>query len=237
MTNFQSRNIIVGAASTYISNETSLSSTWPAATVPAGTSGHSVTDALDVSTDWRTTGYTMGGVEFAYTPTYGEVTVDQLLDAAKLFKSKMTATVKTTLEEATLENLLVSWAQDPTGGNGQPQTLYNGPTTSPYTPVTGFDGASLAEGEAQAGIAAGALGIEPVERQMVFVGPAPRVTTHTQANAKLERVYHLRRVISVTASTHSLKRDNATEFPVEFRLLPGNVSGAEYGTIRNRVLS
>jgi hypothetical protein len=246
----QTRNIITGAAEVYMSNESSLSVSWNTSTgakVPTGTSGQSLRTDLDASTSWTNVGFTNTGVEFTYTPTYGEVTVDQLLDAALLFKTKMTAMVKTSLSEATLENLMVSWAQDPFGGEGVAPTYFGNGTTvngQAQNATTGFPtgyddngvptGAlPLTTGEEQLGIAAGALGIEALERQMVFVGSSPR----TSANKKRERVYHLRRVLSVSASAHSLKRDANTEFPVEFRLLPAEVSGAEYGTIRDRVIT
>lgn len=248
----QTRNIITGAAEVFMSNETSLSATWQTntgAVVPGGTSGQSMRTDLSASSTWRNIGYTTAGVEFSYTPTYGEITVDQLLDAARLFKTKMTAMVKTTLAEATLENLMVSWAQDPFGGDGQPVTYFgNGTNISgvAQTAATGFpaaynadgsvnnsSGVTLNTGDEQLGINAGSLGIEALERQMVFVGSSPR----TSLNKKRERVYHLRRVLNVTASAHGLKRDAGTEFPVDFRLLPSQVSGAEYGTIRDRVIT
>lgn len=229
------RNIIVGAAAVFFSVDDSLSTGWPSSVVlPATVSGTPYADTLNSDGDWRNAGYTTNGVEFSYTPNYGEVEVDQLLDAAKLFKQKMTASAKTELAEATLENLLVAWAQGAS-------SLRQSTNSSSMTDITGrtvdgtkdFEGVTVPANEAVLGAEAGALGVEPVERQLVFVGGSPR----TAGNKKRERIYHLRRVLQVEATSHSLKRDSATTFPVMFRLLPAEVSGAEYGTIRDRVIT
>lgn len=236
-----SRNIIVGAAALYISALDSLdedfyvsaNSDVPAPAVPALSSGVSAVSALDASSDWRFSGYTQEGVELSYEPDYGEVEVDQLLDAAKMFKQKMTMSVKTTLVEATLENLMVAWAQSPTAAEGQPSS-YKAKGVAGLNDNTGFDGVTLNTGDEHLGMAAGALGIEPVERSLVFVGLAPRSKVDGK---KRERIYHARRSLQVEASTHGLKRAEATVFPVSFRLLPSSVSGAEYGSIRDRVIT
>ena len=230
-----SRNILVGAATMFLSYDDSLSTGWTSITLPATVDGVPYADTLNPHADWRNVGYTSNGVEYMYTPSYGEVEVDQLLDAAKLFKQKMTASVKTEMAEATLENLLVVWAQ------GSSSLRHTGGSTTAVD-VTGrtvdatkdFDGVAVPADEQVLGMEAGALGIEPVERQMVFVGVAPRTES---SNKKRERIYHLRRVLSVEASTHGLKRNDSTRFPVNFRLLPAEISGAEYGTIRDRVIT
>jgi hypothetical protein len=81
---------------------------------------------------------------------------------------------------------------------------------------------------------AGALGSEPVERALVFIGNAPRAAS---SGKKRERVYHARRVLNVEASSHSYRRNEATVFPVSFRLLPDPAfSGAEYGIIVDRII-
>lgn len=240
-----SRNIIVGAASTFLSAADSLSANWDSVVLPARVAGTPFTrtlEANDIDTNpsglWRGTGYTSGGIEVSYNPDYGEVDVDQLLDAAKMFKQKMTAEVKTTFAEATLENLAVVWAQGSS-------SVRKSTASTTATDVTGatvdatkdFDGVAVPVDETVLGIEAGALGIEPVERQMVFVGPSPRVAPGgVNANKKRERIYHVRRVLSVQASTQSAKKTEATTFPVTFRLLPSEISGAEYGTIRDRLI-
>lgn len=205
---YQVRNIIIGAAALYISVKDSTDAAWnggPA--LPASpSSGTSFTAALDGSADFRHTGFTTEGLEVSYEPDYGDVEVDQLLDSAKLFKQSMRVMVNTTLAEAALENLLVAWGQ-------QSATLTSTTSTT------------------ELGIAAGALGDEPVERALVAVGPGPK----TAAGAKRERVYHARRVLSVESSAHSVRRNEATVFPVSFRLLPDPAfAGSEYGVIRDR---
>jgi hypothetical protein len=229
-----SRNIIVGAAALYISVKDSLDSSFyqsstsdvPAPAVPSLTSGQSARVAFDAATTvWRFAGFTQEGVEIAYEPDYGEVEVDQLLDAAKMYKQKMTVSVKTTLVEGTLENLMVAWAQSPNATEGLPVSYYDDAGAS-------FDGITLNADDEHLGISAGALGVEPVERSLAFVGLAP-----AKAGKKRERIYHARRALQVESSTHGLKRAEATVFPVSFRLLPASVSGAEYGSIRDRVIT
>jgi hypothetical protein len=202
---YQVKNIIIGAAAVYLSAEDSTE--WTSAPVLPTVSGTgSMTPALDSDADWKHTGFTSEGVEVSYEPDYGEVEVDQLLDSAKLFKQSMKVTVNTTFSEATLENLLIVW--------GQQNTTLASTTT-----------------EKTLGIAAGALGDEPTERSVAFVGPAPRAA----AGTKRERVYHVRRALSIESSSHSLKRNEATVFPVSFRLLPDpSFSGQEYGVIKDR---
>jgi hypothetical protein len=207
---YQVRNIIIGAAALYISTKDSTDPAWNGGPVlPAASAGQSFTTALDASTEFRHTGFTSEGLEVSYEPDYGEVQVDQLLDAAKLFKQAMKVVVNTTMTEATLENLLVVWGQ-------QTATLTSTTSTS------------------ELGISAGALGDEPTERALVAVGPGPK----TAAGVKRERIYQARRVLSIETTAHSAKRTEATVFPVSFRLLPDpNYVGAQYGIIRDRNLS
>jgi hypothetical protein len=131
----------------------------------------------------------------------------------------MTVSINTTLAEATLENLLVVFAQK---GSTKKK---DASVSSEY-----FGGGTGAE---SLGIEAGALGQEPVERSLVFIGNAPRTAT----GKKRERMYHIRRALNVEASSHSYRRNEATVFPVSFRLLPdSSFSGAEYGTIVDRLI-
>ncbi|AXH67253.1 major tail protein [Streptomyces phage Wofford] len=202
---YKVKNIIIGAAAVYLSAEDSTEWT-NAPSLPTVSGTNSIVPGLDGSDDWRHTGFTSEGVEVSYEPDYGEVEVDQLLDSAKLFKQSMRVMVNTTFSEATLENLLVVWGQQ----------------NNTYT--TGATEETLA-------IAAGSLGDEPTERSVAFVGPAPRA----DAGTKRERIYHVRRALSIEASSHSLRRNEATVFPVSFRLLPDpSFSGQEYGVIRDR---
>jgi hypothetical protein len=154
---------------------------------------------------YRNVGYTNNGLQITYNPSYGSVTVDQLLDTAKLFKESMEVMIATEMAEGTLENILVVF------GQGR-STLTN-------------SGSTL-------GIEAGALGVAPTERQLIAVGQAP-----TTSSPNSERVYYARRVLSVQQSQFSLARNNASTFPVTFRLLPSGDSayaGQEYGKIIDR---
>jgi hypothetical protein len=167
-------------------------------------------NALDVNlaggTDaaaYRNVGYTNNGLQITYNPSYGSVTVDQLLDTAKLFKESMEVMIATEMAEGTLENVLVVF--------GQGRSTLSGSTL---------------------GIEAGALGVAPTERQLIAIGEAP-----TTSSTNSERVYYARRVLSVQQSQFSLARNNASTFPVTFRLLPSGDSayaGQEYGKIIDR---
>lgn len=213
------KNIIVGAAAFYVSVLDSSNSSFYGATngevavaLPTLTANTPSAAALNgASATWRHVGFTTDGVEFSYEPDFGEVETDQLLDAAKMFKQGMTASVNTTLAEATLDNLVLAWGQ----------------ASSTLAPAPAPD----ATGGFELGVAAGALLDEPVERSLVFVGPAPRSAT----NKKRERIYHVRRALNVEASAHSLSKTDATTIPVSLRLLPDPYySGKEYGIIRDR---
>lgn len=230
----RNQNIIVGAAVLFTSVASSLDTGWNSVALPSAVSGTPFATTLQSGNAFRNVGYTSEGVEVTYSPDYGEVEVDQLLDTAKMFKQKMTVTVKTSLTEATLENLVLVWAQS-TASYRYPGASNTAPdATGQLRDATKeFDNTtSVPADEAVLGLEAGALGIEPVERQIAFVGGSPR----TAGNVKRERVYHLRRALSVEASTHGLKRNEATVLPVSFRVLPSEVSGAEYGTVRDRVI-
>lgn len=155
---------------------------------------------------YRNVGFTNNGLQITYNPSYGSVTVDQLLDTAKLFKETMEVMIATEMAEGTLENVLA---------------------------VFGQSAATLTESGKKLGLAAGALGEAPVERQLVAIGQAPT----TAASSKTERVYYARRTLSVQQSQFSLARNAASTFPVTFRLLPSGAAvdaGAEYGTIVDR---
>jgi len=164
------------------------------------------TSSATTGAAYRNLGFTNNGLQITYNPSYGSVTVDQLLDTAKLFKETMEVMIATEMAEGTLENVLA---------------------------VFGQSQATLTESGKKLGLAAGALGEAPVERQLVAIGQAPT----TAASSKTERVYYARRVLSVQQSQFSLARNAASTFPVTFRLLPSGAAGdagAEYGTIVDR---
>lgn len=195
------KNIIVGAASLFISVAAD-------ATLPAAVAGTSFRTTMGGDADWRDVGYTQDGLEVATDPSFGEVEVDQLLDAAKIFKDGMGLSVSTTLAEATLENLLVAWGQ----GSDTLGTETGGVRT--------FE------------IDGGALGDAPLERQLVAVGNGPELV---DSNNYRERTYHIYRVLSVEGSSHTLARADATVLPVTFRALPND--DGKYGIIRDRVVA
>ena len=163
---------------------------------------------------YRNVGYTNNGLQISYQPTYDSVTVDQLLDTAKLFKSAMQVQISTEMAEGTLENILAVFGQ-------------KGSTLTRTSTIDTL------------GLEAGALGAAPTVRQLIAVGQAPTVDESGTGIAS-ERVYYARRVLSVEQSQFSLARTAATTFPVTFRLLPSGDAahaGSEYGKIIDRVLA
>lgn len=141
-----SKKVIVGAAAFFVADATA------GAVLPSilGTDTTSrAEDLLDGAAAWKNVGFTDGGVEVSYEPTYGDVTVDQLLDSAVIFKSGMKVMVNTTFSEATLENLVIVWGQA-------------SDTLDDVNRVLTIEGGSLGEA--------------PNERALAFVGPAPRQT-------------------------------------------------------------
>lgn len=212
---YQTRQILIGAAALFVSTLDSTSGAYVSTAFNPFTgvsTSESVLDATnaalsgDNAANWRHTGFTSEGMELSYEPDFGDVEVDQLLDSAKIYKQSQRVMLNTSFAEASLENLLVVWAQQST-------TL-----TSNATSIS-------------LGIAAGSLGDEPTERNLLAVGLAPR----TPSGTARERVYWARRVISVESSSQSLSRNDPTVFPVSFRLLPDpTFVGSEYGVVVDR---
>ena len=225
------KNILVGASplflstvdindSDYIANaEPGVAITAGATTVgvPAFSAGASYATTLNSVNQtaglfgYRNVGFTNNGLQITYNPTFDSVTVDQLLDTAKLFKSAMEVMIATEMSEGTLENIAAVF------GQGASTLSTTGAGTSKKDIL---------------GLEAGSLGAAPTERQLIAVGLAP-----TASSTLSERVYYARRVLSVQQSQFSLARTTPTTFPVTFRLLPdANYSGSEYGKIIDRVL-
>ena len=150
----------------------------------------------------KNVGYTTDGLELTITPDIGEVQVDQVLDSARLYKQGMTASVKTSVAEATLENLVYALA---------------------------YDEADLETGVANVGdrltLNAGGLGDCPTERGFVAIGVASG-----DCGALEERVYIGYRGLSTEAVTVSAKRDTPSQFDINLRLLPHTFSHADEGT-------
>lgn len=214
------KNILVGASPLFLSNIDVTSGDYiankEAGVSPAFASGVSYTTTLNAITSgamyYRNVGFTNNGLSITYNPTYDSVTVDQLLDTAKLFKSAMEVMIATEMSEGTLENVLTVF--------GQPSSTLDSALTNSLSSTQTL------------GLEAGALGAAPTERQLIAVGEAP-----TQVGADTERVYYARRVLSVQQSQFNLARTTATTFPVTFRLLPDSAyAGSEYGKIIDRVL-
>jgi hypothetical protein len=186
--------------------------------VPAFATGVSYTATLNAVDQeegkfgYRNVGFTNNGLQITYNPTYDDVTVDQLLDTAKLFKSSMQVMIMTEMAEGTLENVVAVFGQS-------------------ASTLSDNDEAGAANVKTL-GLAGGALGDSPTERQLIAVGQAP-----TADAASTERIYYARRVLSVEQSQFSLARTTPTTFPVTFRLLPdADEAGSEYGKIIDRVL-
>jgi hypothetical protein len=207
------RNIIVGAAQVFVSANVGTTGD-PVATLPTLVNSTSAATTVAQSASWRDVGYTTNGLELSYEPDFGEIAVDQLLDAARLFKQGQKVMLKTEFAEATLENLFVVMNQ--TSG-------YN-------TDNAKKESGTLINGVANAvEIQGGTLGDYPVERSLIAVGPGPRPTSGNN-----ERVYYAARAMSMDASAHGLKRDSGTFFPVSFRLLPVASTSNAYGKIIDR---
>ena len=225
------RNILVGASPLFLSTidvndadyienaEAGVAVTAAANTVgvPAFASGVSYANSLNAVNQtagkfgYRNVGFTNNGLQITYNPTFDSVTVDQLLDTAKLFKSAMEVMIATEMSEGTLENIA---------------TVFGQPASTLSTAGAGVTKVDTL------GLEAGALGAAPTERQLIAVGQAP-----TASSTSSERVYYARRVLSVQQSQFSLARTTPTTFPVTFRLLPdASYAGSEYGKIIDRVL-
>jgi hypothetical protein len=271
---YNTRNIIVGAARLFLSggngiNRPDLSSS---AVLPFGymnqgtntsTSTASTTSAIQslvgtASTFWRDLGYTNNGLEVSYEPTYSDVMVDQLLDAARLFRQQVKVVLKTEMTEGTLENLHFALGQQDSylaykqDGTSQAVQTFSVTDTGSKS-VLSLNGSSL--------------GDSAIDRTIVAVGNAPgfmgatynpaiqtsaasgtgytsgSVGTGTTLDAsgrqKKERVYIARKIVQVETVAHALKRDAVTVFPVNFRCLPDadrdDADGSEYGFIIDRV--
>lgn len=207
------QNILVGAAAIFIGpSGAGRPTVLTRASFLADTGGADgstfgpTADGTDV-TDWRNVGFTQDGLEISTDPSYGEVEVDQLLDAALIFKDGMGLSISTTMAEATLENLLVAW--------GQEEDILEEGTGA--TATRSID------------ILGGALGEAPLERGLIAIGNAPR--TAGSAGAYGERLYHAYRVLSVESASVSVARADASTIPITFRAMPDD--SGKYGIVRD----
>ena len=199
-----STNIIVGAAALFVADAT-LNTTTNA--IPSFVGTESFKSTLSADPDYTNVGYTSNGIELQFTPDFGEVSVDQVLDVAKLFKQGMQVTLATAFAEATLENLLLA-------------------TAGKDADLTGTKASSAGR---TLQLSAGNIGECPVERGIVAVGPG----TGDCDNDSVERVYVGYRALSIESVTVSAKREEASMFEVSFRMLPDD-STATYGKIVDR---
>ena len=201
-----STNIIVGAAALFVAD-----TTLDAASLTAFESAKSFKDTLTNDADYTNVGYTMNGLELQFQPDFGEVQVDQILDVAKLYKQGMQVSLATSFAEATLENLLLALAYKDSKLSGNKAT----------------------SGGRVLDLSAGDIGECPVERGLVAVGPG---TGDCVDSTTVERVYTAYRALSIENVTVSAKRNEASMFAVNFRLLPEDVSGS-YGKIVDRTFT
>jgi hypothetical protein len=208
-----SANIIVGAAALFtFDGELTDADISPLFNASSNETA-SLKDALETSSDFDNVGYTSNGLEITFQPDFGEVQVDQVLDAAKLYKQGMTVNLNTSFAEATLENLLVAIA----GSSDDLTAAGVGNTMAAQKTLN---------------MASGNLGECPLERGLVAVGPG---TGDCEVGSSIERVYIAYRALSIENVTVSAKRNEPTMFDVSFRLLP-NSSGS-YGKIIDRVVA
>lgn len=189
------KNIIVGAARVFMSygqgnNRPDLSNTgifpWNVTATSGSQSGTLVAAAASQSTPqfllgtssayWRDLGFTSTGVEVSYEPGYTDVTVDQLLDAARLFQQSLKITIKSELDEATFENMNIVWGQPEYVVNQGPQ--YNVNASAIVNNLSSISsvatsGGQTASAAVQLNMFAGAVGNTPQERTLVLAGVAP----------------------------------------------------------------
>ena len=175
------------------------------ATVKTGVSNITMTNSdFESLTD---VGATQGGLEISWEPDMVDIEIDQYGDAAKLIQTRVKVMVKTTLAEATLSNLALAWNYDSVGTDDI---------------VAANDGASTTT------FLFGTQSVVPYEKALVITGKAPGTTAGTTK----ERKFYTKRAISMAATQLNMKRDEASTFAVEFRILPTVAdTGYEYGKI------
>jgi hypothetical protein len=223
-----SKNIIVGAGVLYIGADSTEKTITDIPKSPAtyadNTAGTYQNPSNVNDTAFDHVGFTSEGVDFSFEPDYGEVQVDQLLDVAKIYKQGQKVMVKTTLTEATLENFLVVLG----GKSTDLRATSTHASSKGKTQILDLNG--------------GALGYAPVERSILIVGPGPEslLTTSPNGGTVVERIYLGSRALSMETVSVGIKRNEATVFPVTFRLLPSNSStavdgNAIYGKVIDRI--
>jgi len=180
------------------------------AVIKTGASNTTMTNAdFDSLTD---VGATNGGVEISWEPDMVDIEIDQYGDAAKVIQSKVKVMVKTTLAEATLNNLATAWSYDNATGGADI--------------ISNNDGANTKT------LLFGTQSVYPFEYALQVTGNAPGST----ASVTKTRKFNTKRAVSFTSSMLSMKRAEATMFEVSFRILPVTAdAGYEYGKIIDQV--
>lgn len=180
------------------------------ATVKTGVSNTAMTNAdFDSLTD---VGATNGGVEISWEPDMVDIEIDQYGDAAKVIQSKVKVMVKTTLAEATLNNLATAWSYDNVTGGADVKSNNDGANTKT--------------------LLFGTQSVYPFEYALQITGNAPGST----ASVTKTRKFNTKRAVSFTSSMLSMKRAEASMFEVSFRILPVTEdTGYEYGKIIDQV--
>jgi hypothetical protein len=219
-----SAQIIVGAAQLYVKKAGAVD---PAVdgSIPDFVADTDYNTTVAADTTWRSVGYTSNGLEMSFEPDFGEVKVDQLLDVAKMYKQGMKVSLKTSFAEATLENLLLAIAAT----NDLADQMEG---TAPGAAV----GSSLE-------LIAGELGEYPVERGLIAIGASvdPGMVKDADGDVidadatNAQRVYIAYRALSIESVNVSAKRDEATMFEVNFRMLPNDLGA--YGKIIDRTFT
>ena len=183
------------------------------ATVAIGEAGVAFASLVDV-------GATIDGVELSWEPDMVDIEVDQFGDAAKVIQSRVKVMMKTTLAEATLQNLAHAWNYS--------STIAATDTTAADI-VTDLD--TITGATASQTFKFGIENVYPYEKVIEVVGNAPGTT----AAATKTRTFQTKRAVSYASSSHSMKRSEAVTFPVEFRILPNSSDvGYEYGKIMDQ---
>lgn len=178
------------------------------ATIKLGPSANATTiAAMDNFAD---VGATQNGVEISWEPDIVDIEIDQYGDAAKLIQSKVKVMVKTTLAEATLNNLAIAWNYDDVTDGDDIKANFAGSGANTNTFLFGSQN------------------VYPREKGLVIVGSAPG----SSAAAVKTRSYYTKRAVSMESSMISMKRAEATMFAVGFRILPKTEdTNYEYGKI------
>lgn len=176
------------------------------AVVKTGNSNITMTNSdFDSLTD---VGATSGGVEISWEPDMVDIEIDQYGDAAKVIQSRVKVMLKTTLAEATLNNLALAWSYDRTTGGSDILNNNDGSNTRTFL--------------------FGTQSVYPREYALQVQGNAPGAT----ATVTRARKFNTKRAVSFTSSMISMKRAEAAMFEVQFRILPVTEdTNYEYGKI------